>query len=106
MHAADSVKKGHKKLCVRKVDTDVVVNAIAMFNQINPDELRLEFGTGSKFCYIPIHEVVSGMDSQNCVVLPVFHVFTGCDTVSSFGGRGKKTAWKIWQVFPDVTEAF
>ena len=23
-----------------------------------------------------------------------------------FGGRGEKTAWKIWQVFPDVTEAF
>ena len=39
MHAADAVKKGHRKLCVRMEDTDVVVNAIAMFNQINPDEL-------------------------------------------------------------------
>ncbi len=24
----------------------------------------------------------------------------------SIGGRGKKTAWKVWLVFPDVTEAF
>jgi len=46
------------------------------------------------------------MDPRNCAVLPVFHAFTGCDTVSSFGGRGKKTAWKVWEVFPEVTEAF
>ena len=106
LHAADAVKKGHRKLCVCTVDTDVVVNAIAMFNQINPDELWLAFGAGSNFRYIPNHEVVSGMDPRNCVVLPVFHAFTGCDTVSSFSGRGKKTAWKIWQVFSDVAEAF
>ena len=54
LHAADAVKKGHRKLCVRTVDTDnVVVIAIVMFNQINPDELWLEFGTGSNFSYIP-----------------------------------------------------
>ena len=44
------------------VDTDVVVIAIAMFNQINPDELWLAFGVGSNFRYILVHEVVSGMD--------------------------------------------
>ena len=106
LHAADAVKKGHRKLYIYTVDTDVVVISIAIFNQINPDELWLVFGTGSHFRYIPVHELVSGMDPRNCAVLPVFHAITGCDTVSSFGGRGKKTAWKIWQVFPDVTEAF
>ena len=39
LHAADAVKKGHRKLCVSTVDTNVVVIAIVMFNQINPDEL-------------------------------------------------------------------
>ena len=106
LHAADTVMKGHRKLCVRTVDTDVVVIAIAMFNEINPDELWLAFGVGSNFRYIPVHEVVSGMDPRNCAILPVLHAFTGCDTVSSFSGRGKKSAWKIWQVFPDITEAF
>ena len=85
---------------------NVVVIAIAMFNQINPDELWLGFGTGSNFSYIPVCEVVNGMNPRNCTGLPVFHAFTECESVSSFGGRGKKTAWKIWQVFPDVTEAF
>ena len=69
-----------------------------MFNQINPNELWLAFGMGSHFLYIPpppVHEVVSGMDPRNCAI----------QCVSSFSGRGRKTAWKIWQVFSGVTEA-
>ena len=73
------------------VDINVVVFAIAMFNQINPDELWLAFGRGSNFRFIPDHEVVNGMDSRSCAVLPVLHGFTGCDTVSFFYGRGEKT---------------
>ena len=49
LHAADAVQKGYRKLCLRTVDTDVVVLAIAMFHQINPDELWLAFGTASNF---------------------------------------------------------
>ncbi|KAG0724206.1 hypothetical protein GWK47_041118 [Chionoecetes opilio] len=36
----------------------------------------------------------------------MFHAFTGCDTVSCFGGRGKKTAWDTWTTYGDVTPAF
>ena len=67
----------------------------------------LAFGIGSNFCYISVHEVARGMDPRNCAALPVSHAaITGCDTVSSFSGIGKKTAWKVCQVFPDVIEAF
>ena len=38
--------------------------------------------------------------------LPLFHALTGCDTVSSFAGIGKKTAWAAWNVYPEVTDAF
>ena len=37
---------------------------------------------------------------------PKIRAFTGCDTVSSFSGRSKKTAWSTWNVYPDVTKAF
>ena len=106
LHAEDVVCKGYRKLCIRTVDTDVVVLAIAMFYQINPDELWLAFETKAHFRYIPIHEIINGMDPIVCKTLPVFHAFTGCDTVSAFGGRGKKTAWNTWKVFPNVTKAF
>ena len=32
--------------------------------------------------------------------------FTGCDTVSQFCGRGKKTAWDVWRSYPKVTDTF
>ena len=32
----------------------------------------------------------------------MFHALTGCDTVSFFNGRGKKTAWDVWRVFPKL----
>ena len=46
LHVADAVKKGHKRLMVRTVDTEVVVVAIAKLNYIKPDELWVAFGTG------------------------------------------------------------
>ena len=36
----------------------------------------------------------------------MLHAFTGCDTVSTFCGRGKNTAWVTWKVYSEVTEAF
>ena len=36
--------------------------------------------------------------------MPFFHALTGCDTVSSFGGRGKKTAWESWKACDEVTD--
>ena len=46
------------------------------------------------------------MDPRQCPTLPLFDAFTGRDTVSAFASRGKKTAWKTWKAFPEVTDAF
>ena len=35
----------------------------------------------------------------------MFHSLTGCDAVSSFASLGKKTAWAVWNVLPEVTDA-
>ena len=52
-----------------------------------------------------IHELMAKMDSRYCNSLPIFHAFTGCDTVS-FSVRGKKTVWATWRAFLEVTDAF
>ncbi|KAJ8366726.1 hypothetical protein AAFF_G00345030 [Aldrovandia affinis] len=41
---------------------------------------------------------------NKCRGLPFFHAFTGCDTVSCFSGRGKKTAWETWKACDEVTD--
>ncbi|QQP50441.1 uncharacterized protein LOC103506659 [Caligus rogercresseyi] len=35
----------------------------------------------------------------------MFHALTGCNTVSSFARHSKKTAWAVWTVLPELTEA-
>lgn len=55
------------------------------------------------FRYIPIHLIVAELGEEKAAVLPLFHSFTGCDTVSSFNGKGKKTAWDIWMMMDEMT---
>ena len=37
--------------------------------------------------------------------MPIFHALTGCDTTSFFAGKGKKTFWQTWKVYPQLTDA-
>ena len=87
------------------VDND----AVASFSKIAPGELWVTFGVGTNFRYIAaVHEMVVTMTPTKCLTLPVglLHAFTGFDSVSSFAGRGKKTAWETWKSFPEVNDAF
>ena len=69
-------------------------------------ELWLEFGTVKNYRLIPAHEIAKSIGPERAAALPAFHAFTGCDTTSSFLGRGKKTAWQAWEQFPEVTSVF
>ena len=55
LHVADAVQKGMRKVAIRTVDADVVVLAVASFNNINPDELWISLGTGFSFRHIGVH---------------------------------------------------
>ena len=56
--------------------------------------------------HLSINEQVASLDSPISTTLHVFHAFTVCDTVSSFGERGKETAWDTATNFPKTTEEF
>ena len=66
----------------------------------------MAFGTGKNYRMISAHGIYAALGEEKSLALPMFHAFTGCDTVSSFSDRGKKTAWETWNVFPEVTDAF
>jgi hypothetical protein len=73
--------------------SDVVVLAMAEFMKTKPEELWIAIGTGARFRYFAVHKVAKKLDPRTCATRPVFHAFTGRDTVFAFAGRGKKTAW-------------
>ena len=100
------MKEGYTNISIRTVDTDVLVLAVTAAYRLKVPELWVSFGSGKNFRHIPVHEIARSLGPERCAGLPMFHAFTGCDTVSSFNGRGKKTAWETWMTFSDVTRAF
>jgi len=106
LHASHAAQHGHHAILIRTVDTDVVVLAVSLAQEWQPeDKLWVAFGTGQSFRYLAAHEITAGLGRENARALPMFHALTGCDTVSSFATRGKKTAWTVWTVLPELTEA-
>ena len=106
LHLCDAGTRGHQKIMVRTGDTDVVVIIVSALQNIPVTEVWISFGVGRHHRYIAAHEIAHAMGPCKARSLAMFHAFTGCDTTSFFAGRGKKTAWDTWAVFPEVTEAF
>ena len=71
----------------------MVIIALSVFNKLQIQELWIEFGTGIHNRWLSIHEYAANLGIQVCAAILFWYASTGCDTVSAFGGRGKKMAW-------------
>ena len=58
-----------------------------------------------KFRYLAAHQIAAHLGSQKSHTLPLFHALTGCDTMTAFVRHDKKTAWAVWNSFPELTNA-
>ena len=88
------------------MNTDVVVLAVASAQQLDLVGLWIAFGVEKNFRFFAGHEIAKVLGLDWYIALPMFHAFTGCDTVSFFGGKGKRTAWDTWRAYKEVTPAF
>ncbi|KAK4306901.1 hypothetical protein Pmani_021308 [Petrolisthes manimaculis] len=55
---------------------------------------------------IPTHQIATSLGAEKARALLMFHAFISCDTVSSFAGKGKKTAFNSWKSFDAVMDIF
>ena len=106
LHLLDAAQRGHTRLTVRTTDTDLVVLVVSQMHYIPATEVWLAFGVGKHFRYIAAHEIARQLGTPKSKALPMLHAFTGCDVVSLFYGRGKKSAWNAWRVCPTMTTVF
>ena len=104
LHVLLASQSGYRRVMIRTIDTDVVTLAVSKMQDIDVDEVWIAFGTGKHFRYLPIHDIASHLRPQRAKALPMLHAITGCDTVSFFSGKGKRSAWDTWSVFPQITD--
>ena len=106
LHVSHAAQHGQRKILIQTVDTYIVALAMSVAQGVQPgDELWLTFRTGKSFLYLASHKMAAGLGPEKARALPMFHALTGCDTVSSFAGHDKKTAWAIWAVLPELRDA-
>ena len=105
IHAKDAASEGCKNVIIKSTDTGVVVIGLTLFNDLNVENRWIAFGRGKSFRWVPIHEISLSLGPR-ARALTFFHSFTGCDTVSAFRGKGRKSAWQAWNVFEEATEVF
>ena len=95
--------------CILSNDTDVIIIALSYFAQLKAlglEQLWVSFGTGKRRRWLPIHDLSAHLGPEKSKGLLFFHAFSGCDTVSGFRGKGKKSFLQTCNVFPDITETF
>ena len=99
VHVYDASINGYEKIKVVTVNTDVTLIAIGIYHLLSVSELWVEFRTGGDRCWYPIHIYANLLRQEECRALLFWYSFIGCDTVSLFAGKGKRTCCNYGNVF-------
>ena len=95
---------------VRTVDTDVVVVLIGVFHKLLLSQPKADiwvaFGVGKNYRLYSINALSTSLGTKSLQALPMHHAISGCDTASTFWGKGKKSLWQAWKAFEEVTDTF
>lgn len=94
LHAAHASEEGHGGVIICSEDTDVFIMALAFHDKITAPIFQ-KCGTRNRVRIVNIGKVAATLGIEVCRALIGLHSFTGCDTVSSFAGKGKVSALKL-----------
>ena len=86
-------------------DTDVLLLAISKAADLEIPVYQKR-GTENRTRYINVTSISKSVGEIIAASLPGIHAFTGCDTVSSFAGKGKNESFKLLQKSTVYQEAF
>jgi len=99
VHARVAAENGADHIVISSPDTDVLVLLLHHRPAISASEVFFFTGREGKHAdltrYIPVHQIHDSLEtSQLNILLPVY-CLTGCDTISSFWGHGKKAVYRL-----------
>ena len=102
-HAINQAINGVKNIRIETIDTDVLVLSLSHTGSM------IQAGANSIHTRIAksdydLIELYNRYGADVCKALPYFYAFTGCDTTSSFFGKGKATSFDAWLSFVKLEE--
>ena len=109
VHGKHATEEGSKSIMIKANDTDILVIALSIFPSLQDlglQQLWVAFGHGVSLRWIGVHDLYHVIGPVKTKGIRFFHAFTGCDTVSAFRNKGKKTAWQTWDIFPEASLIF
>ena len=99
-HVMDMLNKGIKSITVRTVDSDVVVILLGFTTKFLSVccnlQLIVDFAVPDKRQLYSITEAHKKLGGDVADAMPVFHSFSGCDSVSAFFGHSKNAQFEAW----------
>ena len=93
LHASHAAESGYENIIISADDTDVYVIALGASSSISA-KIFLKHAKKNRIQFIDLLKVRDSLGAAVADALVGMHVFTGCDTVSAFAGRGKINAFK------------
>ena len=92
-------------IIIASQDTDVFITSLSFAHEF-VCQLDVKSSTQTREKFVDVQKVAAAVGHNMCCVLPGLHSFTGCDTVSAFGGKGKISAFKLMQKNRKYQDAF
>lgn len=104
LHAKYAVDTGSSSIVIQSPDTDELVLLIHHHKSIGAKYLYMSTGRVNAHTdhrrYIPVHDLVQRLGGEEIKIILTVYCLTGCDTTSSFFGKGKKTVFKQMMQYP------
>ena len=103
------IKSKSRKVSISTVDTDSIVMALSKFYELSTvslEKLWVELVGKLNWKWIAVRWLAHSLSLPKCVAFPSWYGLAGWDTVSSFHGKRKKSAWETLKCDPKATEIF
>ena len=84
-------------------DTDIIIISISHFHELTE---WISFGRGKTKSWYQIHSMAQNLGPLKSKALIFLHYISGCDIISAFKNKGKKSSFPTWEILPEITSTF
>lgn len=96
------MRKNTRHVLFVLVDTDFIVLVLSLASRQPDIEIWVVVSTGKTFRCITVHDIARALGPEKAGCLPMFHTFTGCDSLS-FHWDWQENSMRNLACFPEIT---